>query len=915
MGIYSCLRQLKEILFLFPFCLLVSPWLWAEPNFHTTIKQAERLFSEKLYGDALPLYSHLLTFPLDEELGSQVKLRLATCYLEEGQPQKSLDLLGPLINSYRHPQCFYLMSLAHRQLGESPQALDLLHQCLLTQESQHAKNVLALEKGYHLIQMKDFSNAQRVLKQIAWQANESLPYDLAQLLLARSYLATHQLDSALEILSLPTPHLPQNHLLSIERVYLKGCLLLAKHQEAQAVACFEELLPKALASKADWSLQILNGLVMSYLKQTLSSDSSLDQLQNLLSKAEAVLQEVLARAPMETSYLLLSDFYLIKAKRLGDAQSYLLAQQLLDRHELFSSAEGQREALLKCAEAAPSYQERNQLYEQLSGNSHHPSFFLTKVWFLKGMNHFEEGLRYQKGQLLTTMSEQLEQARQAFAQAFQLGKDIDPAGAALALKYQSLAYAYQPTKALQAWQVLNQLMTDPPLLSTFEYPQEIYCLAAWIALNSSQSEILEQAKTFLKQSQKTMKTSSIWAERCLKFEGLISLQLKEWEEADAIFARLIQDYPHSSGEGWFWRAYGANQQTNDLLRKEYLQQVYTQDPQSAYAPFAYFQFYSYREYMNGQRKAIKHLQAMPLLFPSHPLLISVYYLIGLSHKKDHLSTEGQVLRRKDWTAAIENFQAAESIFETLLEKNLIPPTQLSYFAKVRYHAQLERAQANLAIAQSSTGGKRQIYLEYAEGVFKQLIRDFVTPGSLAMEKLVQPLSSYPKLWAEAEFKLAQTYQEKKWLKEAEMVLDDSLKHYQQARMTHGYGLMQVWYEKGKLAQERGDHRAALQCFIEAEKAAHEQTGLSPHERLDLWIQQSLCYKTLNQLDNAMRLLSRVINDDVISPLRIKAMFLRAEIYELQGRPELALKQLEATARKGGEWAQKAQEKLEKIYGY
>ena len=49
--------------------------------------------------------------------------------------------------------------------------------------------------------------------------------------------------------------------------------------------------------------------------------------------------------------------------------------------------------------------------------------------------------------------------------------------------------------------------------------------------------------------------------------------------------------------------------------------------------------------------------------------------------------------------------------------------------------------------------------------------------------------------------------------------------------------------------------------------------------------------------------------------RIKAMYLRAETYELQNRPELALKQLESTARKGGEWAQKAQKKLEENYGY
>jgi hypothetical protein len=65
----------------------------------------------------------------------------------------------------------------------------------------------------------------------------------------------------------------------------------------------------------------------------------------------------------------------------------------------------------------------------------------------------------------------------------------------------------------------------------------------------------------------------------------------------------------------------------------------------------------------------------------------------------------------------------------------------------------------------------------------------------------------------------------------------------------------------------------------------------------------------------MCILSKVINDETISGLRLKAMFLRAELYELQKRPELALKQLEATSKKGGEWGKKAKEKLEKEYGY
>jgi hypothetical protein len=39
------------------------------------------------------------------------------------------------------------------------------------------------------------------------------------------------------------------------------------------------------------------------------------------------------------------------------------------------------------------------------------------------------------------------------------------------------------------------------------------------------------------------------------------------------------------------------------------------------------------------------------------------------------------------------------------------------------------------------------------------------------------------------------------------------------------------------------------------------------------------------------------------------MYLRAEIYALQGRHDLAKKQWEATAKKGGEWALKAKENL------
>jgi hypothetical protein len=60
----------------------------------------------------------------------------------------------------------------------------------------------------------------------------------------------------------------------------------------------------------------------------------------------------------------------------------------------------------------------------------------------------------------------------------------------------------------------------------------------------------------------------------------------------------------------------------------------------------------------------------------------------------------------------------------------------------------------------------------------------------------------------------------------------------------------------------------------------------------------------------MLLLSHVINYDAVSTLRLKAMLLRARIYEMQGRKELAVRQLEALIPKGGEWAEEAQKTLE-----
>jgi hypothetical protein len=118
--------------------------------------------------------------------------------------------------------------------------------------------------------------------------------------------------------------------------------------------------------------------------------------------------------------------------------------------------------------------------------------------------------------------------------------------------------------------------------------------------------------------------------------------------------------------------------------------------------------------------------------------------------------------------------------------------------------------------------------------------------------------------------------------------------------------------------------AAYKCrealFDEAEmllaKALVVQAKGASHEiMLEILIAKSQLHQKKGEQDMAMMLLSSVINDESASSLRIQAMYLRAELYEQKGRRDLAFRQLQAAAKKGGEWGERCRQKLEEKYGY
>lgn len=841
-----------------PLCviILLSSWMIGDlkGNELSPIYRAEALFKEELYSDALTIYQNALVKMEEEDLHEFLMIRIAECLVALEEYEQVLSHLKAPLSKQNSARC-HLLAVAHRHLQHYQQALDLCN--------------IQLEMGLNYFYLNQFSQANQILEAIPSTAHLNT-YLIAQIYLTRIALLNKkeaQAQSHVNTLQLFTP---PHHPLLLEIAYLQGAIYALLDQDQQAIDSFEQALPLKNPQHCPWYADTLNQIGRCCLKLAHQVHLQNNDPSYLFSKAQDALNKSMALTSDETPYLALAEVYIAKARYLQDPEAYQAAQQLLATLPPSLSENGHQQALLLRAAAASTYQERESLYHDLIAHQELPSM-TTQSWYLRGINHFEEGCKLQ--------DHHLEQACYCFEQA---------------------AYAFD--------QAANFIEQNAQQLSGES--EAFYYVASLIVrpLIDNKWTVPAHMEAILRTGVKKVKQSS-WRAPITITLSLLLIQKKQWEEAEQLLTQLTQTTAQSpfASEAYFWKATCAEARQDWPHRQEDLQSIFHLDPKSPFAAPAYFIYYSYRDYVSGQRKALKHLQAMPSLFPKHPLTLVAYYLIGLNYKKDHIAEDGKIQQHKNLTAAIEAFHQAELHFDSLQKDHLIPSSELNYFIQARYRSTLERALANLAIAEESVSAKKQIYLNYAADVCEQMKEIFHSPNSLANQILCQ--NTYPLLLEENEFWLARMYIEQGRFNEANQLFDHMLEHYKQIGQTKGYFLSHVWYEKGKLSC---DPATALKCFIHAEQMAQ---GLNPSQKLEIWIQQSLCYKDLHQLNEALRVLSTVINEEMISGLRLKAMFLRAEIYELQGKPELAIKQLEATTKRGGEWGKRAKEKLEQYYGY
>jgi tetratricopeptide (TPR) repeat protein len=905
--------------------LLLSVKMSLHHHYSDLASQAERYLESGLYAEATPLYREILTaidegcYTLgdeDEEIRDRARLKLAECLFQRSL-ESDVVLLLKGIKGLEEPKSetgrrlLYLLGLAEMRLGRYADAISRFTAYIdLSVHETGQWEDAEWERAVCLYKLGHLPAAEGALVHLVREGKRPRLVQLAQVYRARIQLETGQyraLEATLELLSAATP---SEDTLLYEIHYLKGESAFRRDDFLTSARHFEEALPKRNQQQADWYPNALYHLAWSYLKLGDDSGQESSSQATYLGKAEHSFKQLVALSREDRAYLGLARVYLAQSQRLGDREAGRRVESLLSKPELFSSPDSKAEALLLRTEALRDFTVREALYRELTDTIYEGTASYPDGWYARGLNHFGQGeqLRRNGDHLAALRNYQV--AAQELIRAFELLNAKGSAKAGLALKFAAQAHYNQntPESHRLAFEILNSLLTDhSKLLGSMEHVDEVFYLrglmASVLLRETDDHHYLEAAEWSLSHLVAENPTSR-FASSALHVLATMHFHRKSYSIAETIFVQLATDYPESqyAGDAWFWAAESAERERKESkLVREYRQRVYQRYPNSFFAAEAYFNAYSFSEYLQGDREAMDHLKKMEDRYPINPYLVVSHYLTGLD------------LKLKDPSLATKLFDKSVEMFEQCYRQGLIFPASLDYFATTYYRSRLEGALTRLTMAGEPDCEERNSLVKEAEKLLKGAIAELSSPEH-PLASLLSREQDYTRILEEAYFGLARLSLVNKDDIAAEETLQQMLGRYQDAKTVRGYYLSRVCYELGRIAMRRGEYAPALNFLNRAEDSA-KQGVLSREQQLDLWLQMSMCYRAQGMLDEAMLALSRVINDDSTLGLRVQAMYLRAEIYELQGRHELALKQLEATSRKGGTWAAKATEKMRRDYGF
>lgn len=903
------------------FTLFVAFYCSSSSIFGTVAKEdyahGSRLFEAQDYSAAAHSFKKALEHlgPEDEALLATLRYQLAYALFSEKEWAQALEALAlPQEHALVPFEHLLLAGLIHIQLENGQKALDLFKTSLTSKdihESEKARAYLEMGKIYR--EKNENVQAREMWEKITPDAPLTY-YFVSQLRLVELAIEEENFKEGSERLAHINSLLPKDDVLRYEVAFWKGEAAFKEKRHKEAVNYYLQAIPLKNSTKAAWVRKTKIRLVNCY-EFLADSSRKKEEVKSYLDQAEVLLTELKAEKMDEEIVLLLGSIYLKKGiEGNSDAQKKLeLLLLTLDLDSLSSSSAKAYGLFLKFASTTDSLQQ-NALFQRLLKTEFVGTEGQIKTLLLKGRSDFQEGCSCLEKSSSTKGALFLEKAFENFRLGYQICVDRNSPHT-----IEFLRAAFETAMELNqtsTWNEFESLLNTPNARFCAISEDEFLYLKGITAFNLqkeniSSFEIEEYWKKIIQKG-----TESPWFDKALFNLGTFYFQKGQYDLAQSTFIQLTSEAPLSSfvGDAWFYSSQAAEKQGHDIhLVRAWRKKVWQDFPLSSLAAEAYFTTYSLKEYLEGQPDVLSHLIEMPAKFPDSVWILPAYYLIGMQAKKGEEESLAEKSQIRDLQKAIEAFQNAESTFERLVLDGKLSEDLYFEMGTLRYRALIERALANGTVAGEAKGAKKHLFFEYAAELLRSASQEWEDPLN-PLTRLLAKNDPYPSLSQECDFYLAQMHRKMEEDDKACYIFDHMLEKYRRAKMMHSYYLARLWIEKGLIHMHKQEWEAALEDLEKVPHAAKAKV-LSAHQKLTVMLLKSQCCRALKQYDQAMRILSDVINDPVVSTLRLKAMYLRAEVYEEQGRSELALKQLEALAKKGGDWGHRAENKLEQDYGF
>lgn len=855
--------------------------------------RAESCFNKGLYAEARTLYDEIYQVFQQKEglLESKEEKRLYQLLIQKSRCAYGLHSYPEAIAlleetkknfpAWFDSDSFYLLIEACEKNLDFSKALELSYEYLTYRYGSVKQEKIEVYIGILLKKLNRSLEALEAFKKLQGRLKDPLLQAKLHLELAALFLETASLKEAEEALRQFKISLCEDPVLIYQARKLDGSLLFMKKDYLAALTVFQNLLQDQGAFKKSEEPELLYQLAYSAFKLGEEELEKAICIQRW-ELSEQYFKQLLIYYPSDRIATRLGQLYKKRYDSFQEASIYEKFHHLITSFR-FHTLESEIELNGLWLEVVDNVKEKEDRIQILLAPPYDRASNYGKVWYYLGRLSQETGKPINEQVLF-------------FKKAYHLLKDQSIQGAVLALQGWKQALLqdsdlFNASQAIEEWDLLQQ---DLPLSSLVSEYLKLNQVELLLKLGLQKDFQKNQDLLTLLQTLKTSQTPYI-QESALYLFSHLSLYHKNYKVAQQSLSDLLHLFPHTqyAPEAYFWMAECLEHQGASLEQvKQCRETIFKTYPYSPYAVRAYFLQYPLKEYIEGNPLAMAHLRSLESMFPSSNYSIVVQYVLGLYEKQ-----------RKHWDKAIACFVQAENLFWDFWKQGKIE-SQKAYFSEMYYQAVLEEGDVYFTKARSSSY-KRELYLQKSLERYAEVYEDLQDlkhgmASILQKEGLTDPLKE------QALYYIGRLSAQLHSIEKAETCFKELTSSVLAPEKKSPF-LSKAWYELGQIYLAKEEYQMALNAFLRA-----EETYLAEEEKdaVEFMIQQSLCYRFLQNIEQAEFLLSQALEKASEPSQKEKVHFLRGELYVLQGNEQKAEEDFKKVIQEKGYWKKIALQQMQ-----